>query len=365
MPKIVPFGSWSLAAAGATVGLAQTFHPILLASVAAVETGAWLAMLLAGLMAAGAFCLVALPLRRLPGGNLIDLARAAGGHPAAVATGILVYGLLAYHGGLVTRQTAEMAVSAVYPHTPQTFAMAGLVLAALLGAYGSLPGQVRLFRLALPGLVLAILLILVATAGWGDIRFLLPIWGPGPAPLLAGSAVLSALHSPVALFLLMAAGQLRDRHLLWRAGTVAIGVSSALLAAVKVMLLMTFPLPLGFSITFPLHSLARLVIGGRFFERLEAVWVVVWFFATACHLAGTLHAGAAAYAQAFGMSAYRKALLALFLMVVTIGLFPPDQGQAIAWHMAAAPAGLAVGFGLPLALTAGAAWRGRFKQREN
>lgn len=344
------FGSWSLAAAGATVMLAQGFHPVLVEAVRAGEMAAWLVMLLAGLFALSLYWLVAIRLRTLPGGNLISLAHAAAGQPGAIATALLACSLLVYHSGLIMRQTAEMTVSAVYTHTPQTFATVALLIGTFYVAHGKMAALVRLTRAFLPFLLLSMLVILAGGVAWGNSRFLLPFWGPGPAALLAGAGNLSALYSPTVLFLLIAAGHSRDRHQLSRTGTVVIGGSSILLAVIQAVLTMTYPVPLGYSVTYPLHALARLVVGGRFFERIEGIWIVVWVFATAIHLAALLHAGAAAYAGAFGMPTYRTAVLPLVTMAVVVSLFPRDQGQSIAWAQRAFPFYVGVGLGLPVGL---------------
>lgn len=217
---------------------------------------------------------------------------------------------------------------------------------------------VRLCRAFLPILVLAILLILAGSFGWGQVRFLLPIWGPGPGLLPLRSVPLAALYTPM-LFLLVAAGQLGDRQRLVRVVALVVFGSGLLFSASKAVLVMAYPWPLSDSITFPLHELSRLVLGGRFFERVEGVWTLVWVFATAGHLAVLLHAAAVAIGQAFGMPDHRHAVLPLVTMTLTVSLMPPDQTRAITWLYAAAPARLAVAFGLPLALALLAAWRRR------
>ncbi|HLN60730.1 MAG TPA: GerAB/ArcD/ProY family transporter [Symbiobacteriaceae bacterium] len=359
MRQDVQFGSWSLAAAGAAVILAQAFHPILVASINIGETAAWLAMFLAGLLALALYLVVSLGLRPIANGNLIDLARAGAGRTGAIVTALLVCSLLIYHSGLIIRQTSEMAVGAVYTHTPQTFATVTLVICTLYAAHGKIVSLVRLTRAFLPFLLLSILVILIGGAAWGSPRFLLPFWGPGPGALLVGSVRLGAFYCPLILTLLIAAGHVRDRQHLWRGGAVAIGGPCLLLALIKIVLLMTYPLPLGYSVTYPLHELARLVVGGRFFERIEGMWVVMWVFATSCHLATLLHAAAAAYAGAFGMLTHRPAVLPLVTMSAVVAFFPRDQGQSIAWSEQAFPFYVAIGLGLPVALALLAAVRRR------
>jgi spore germination protein KB len=355
-------GSWSLAGAGAAVLIAQDYHPIMLAALRTGQTGAWISMLAAGLLAAAILWPVMIGLRRIPGGSLIDLARAAAGTPGAIIMSILVGAILVFHGGFVLRQTAEMAVSAVYPHTPQTFAVVALTLCTLYGAWGGTASLIRLCRLFLPPLLISIVLVLVGTYPWGELHYLQPLWGPGTLPLLWQSILLTAIYGPV-LFFLMGAGLVHDRKGLVPAGLAAVAGTAVIFAATKIVLVMTFPYPMGRGITFPMHEMSRLVLGGRFFERIEGLWVYVWVFGTACHLAALIHTAALAYAKSFGMHSHRTAVFPLVMMTIVVAFFPPDQHQAIVWHSMGAPVGLAVAFVLPLVLVGVAALRGRLGQR--
>lgn len=343
------FGSWSLAAAGVAILGVQAFHPSHLAVLTAAGTAAWLALLFSGLLAALLLWPVAARVAAAPGGNLITLARAGAGVPGAILTAVLVAGILTYHSGFVLRQTAEMALSAVYPHTPQTFATVALLICVLYGAYGGTDAIVRLCRLFLPTLLFSIGLILSLTFAWGEIRYLLPLWGPGPLPLAWSTLSVTAYYSPL-LFLLLAPGQLADRRGLTRALLVTALAAAVLIAITKVVLVMTYPFPYGRQIPFPLHEMSRLIMGGRFFQRVEGLWVVVWVFGTGCHLAALTHAAAIAMRDGFGMASHRTAVIPLVTLGFTVSLFPSDQAQAIAWHALAAPSALLICFALPLLL---------------
>jgi spore germination protein KB len=365
VPQDETFGSWSLAAAATAMLLAVPLQPVLgYTALRAGETAAWVTPLIAGISVLLLFLPVAIKLAAIPGGgNLIDLARAAAGEPGAIITGVLVCGPLVFDCGLFIRRIAESAVTHLYPHTPQTFAMVALGLCVLYGACGGLADIVRLGRMMLPVFLLTIGAILIGPLPWSDPRSLLPFWGPGPGPLLGGSMGLMGLYYPTILFLLLAAGQLRDRQRFWRAGLVAIGGATIVFMAVLAVILLVYPLPLGYSVTFPLQELTRLVTGGRFFERIESVWVVFEFSATACYLAALLQTAAAAYAGAFHMSTHRTAVLPVVTMALMISLIPTDQGQAILLRVGTIPLSIAVGFVLPLALVLLAAWRGRAQRR--
>lgn len=358
------FGSWALAAAAATVLLAIPFHPIVgYMALRVGDTAAWLAVLMAGTLSAGVFWIAAAALTRLSSGDLIALARSAAGAPGAIITALLVAGYLVIYSGFVIRRTAEMAVTSIYPHTPQTFPIVALTIAILYCTYGGLPGLIRLFKGFLPFLVLAILVIFFGTVTWGEVSYLFPFWGPGAGLVMSRSIPLMDLFSPAVLFLLVAAGQLRDRNRLWRAGVVSIAGATVISVAILIVILMTYPLPLAYSVTFPLHELSRLVIGGRFFERVEAVWVLFWFLGTACHVSALLYTASSAYAGAFHMRTHRTAVLPLVAIALVMSMFPRDVGESILWHEQQVPFAMGIGFGLPLLLSLAAAGRRRLANR--
>jgi spore germination protein KB len=359
------FGSQSLAAATAAVFLAIPFQPTLgFLALRAGETAAWATPLIASLVALMLYLPVALQVAALAGeANLIGLARAAAGEPGAILMGLLVSAFLVFTSGLAIRRVAESAVTHLYPHTPQTFAMVALALCALYGAYGGVEALVRLGRLLLPIFLLTILVILVGPLPWCNVRNLLPFWGPGPGALLRRSLSLTGVYSPPFLFLLMAAGQLSDRNRLWRTGLMATAGAALLFAAVIAVVLLTYPLPLGYSVTFPLQQLTRLVTGGRFFERIESMSILIEFFAVATYLAAMLHTAASAYASAFRSSTHRTAVLPLVTLAFVLSLFPADQGQAIMMRVTSIPFADTVAYLLPLLLAAVAGWRGRAHRR--
>ena len=349
----------SLAAAAGTVLLAQAFHPLMLIPLRAGQNAAWLSSLITVLFSVLFYLPAAYWLSRRQSGDLIDLAEAAAGVPGAIATALLSVWVLVHHSGLILRMTSEMAVTSSYPHTPQTFVQVGLLACVWGGAYIPLTGLVRLCRLFLPPLAGGILCLLVGGLGWGEMRFLLPFWGPGPLPLLLRSLGNMSFHTPTILFLLLAVGGTHQRRRIPLAGTGTIILVTLLLSLVSAVLAITFPPPLGYNVTYPLHDMARLMVGGRFFERLEVIWLFLWVMTTAAHLSALVHVAAAAFARAFRMDDHRSTLLPLLTLVAVVAMFPSDQADAIEWGQSYMAGGNFASAALPVILTGLALVRGR------
>ncbi len=300
------------------------------------QTAAWLLSLMTGLLAALLLWPVGLVLRGIRGGSLLDLVEQGLGRWAVIPFTLIHVGGLCFAAGMILRETSEMAISAVFPHTPQTFATTALMLAAVYAAWGEASSLVRLGRLFLPLVLVGIALVLAGTVGWGEIRYLLPFWGPGIPRLIGGLPSATAIQFPAFLVLTMT-GQVRDRQglLPWLPLVPLLG--GLVIALEKAVLQMVFAFPIGLQIAFPLHTASRLILGGRFFERLEGVWVFIWVVGTSILLGAILHASSAVFGRTFLLPRRQTAILPLATVVLTVAFFPHDQAQTIAWHLGATP----------------------------
>lgn len=314
----------------------QGFHPKILLLIQQGQTAAWLLALVGGGICALLLWPVAAALRAIPRGNLLDLAEAVLGRWGGMVTALLFASVPIFAAGMILRETSEMAVIAVFPHTPQTFATTALMIGALFVAWGEGSALVRVGRLLLPMLLISLVLVLIGTVGWGKLRFLLPLWGPGVPHLLVGLQAGVAVQFPVVVLPVLADRSDDPSGLVRWLPAVPL-LSGAVLALIEGVLLMVFPYPITIDIPYPLHTAARLVMGGRFFERLEAIWVFVWVTATIILLGSLLYTASRLYAQAFRLPRRQTAILPLATALLVFAYFPRDHAQTIQWHLNLTP----------------------------
>lgn len=322
------FGNRSFMAFGVLLLTTQIYYPGVLIVVRRGQTAAWLLALFGALLTALLVWPAAAALRRMPRGSLYDLAERAIGRWGAIAYILLLVLGLSLIGGIVLRQTAEMALTAHYPHTPQTFAVVTLLLSALMAAWVESAAMVRAATVTLIPLVLSFAVILVGTIGWGTWGFLAPLWGPGLPQLLARTPAVCGLFAPLAVLYVMS-DRVNDRRGL--VGTLlAVPLLTGLQFALhKANLLMVFSYPMGMNITFPMHQGARLVIGGRFFERIEGIWLSIWVATTILFIGALLHSSSRAFCRAFRIPRFQTALPLMTVIVLTLAYFPRNQAQTV------------------------------------
>lgn len=343
------YSSGALASLGVSLVVMEGFYPTLQIPLPYGHSGAWLLLLMTGVLLAAVIYPVAAALAARPSGNLIGLVQSLTGRAGGILYALAVLGMTVFGGAMILRETSEMAISAVYPHTPLTFATTAILLGAVYIGVGDDSSIVQIGRLFLPALLLALLLFVLGTVGWGEFSFLRPFWGSGPLRMLMGVPSTAMLFAPV-LVLLLIAGGVSDRHRLSRWLPLVPLCAGAVFAVVKANLLMIFPYPLGRETIFPLHAAARLIIGGRFFERVEGVWVFLWVMGTIILVGALLHATAAGVSQAFGIPRAQTLVWPIGAMLLTFAFLPPDQATAIAWHTGLAPLTALIALLLPAAV---------------
>lgn len=322
------FGNRSFLGFGLLLVMTQLYYPGVLIAVRLGQTAAWLLGLIAALLATLLVWPVAAALRRIPKGTLYDLAERAVGRWGAIAYILVLVPALSLVGSIVLRQTAEMALTANYPHTPQTFAVVTLLVSSLLAAWIDSAAMVRAANILLVPLNISFALILAGTIGWGTTGFLTPLWGPGLPKLVVSAPAVSSLFAPLAVLYAMADGVTDRRGLV--GSLLGVPVLGGLQYALhKANLLMVFSYPLGLNTTFPMHQAARLVIGGRFFEHIEGIWLFVWVTCTIAFMGALLHGSGRIFCRAFGIPRFQITLPLLTVIVLTLAYFPRNQAQAV------------------------------------
>lgn len=295
----------------------------------AVSTASPWALVLAGGLALLLLWPVLALLAQRPGQNLVDLALQAGGRPLAIGLALVLTGSILTAAGLIVREVSELAVSALFPHTPQTFIMTSLIIAAALGAAMRPPGLIWIGLIYAGPVVLSLLLVIIGNLGWGEFSVLLPITGPGLGEVAWRLLPLTSHFAELAVLTVFAKYAAVPRRL----GAIAFKSMAAvagLWTLILLVYLIVFPYPKGLAIPFPVFEMTRLMQGGRFIERLDAVWIIFWAFGSAGRIGVLLMAASLLFQGAFRLPSHRVAVLPLGVAVLGASLFTTNQADTVA-----------------------------------
>lgn len=327
------------------------------------HTAAWMIVAVATIAACISWLGILALLSHHPGKSLMHATEASLGPWVGSLVNLAYAGFFFYVTFIVLRQFGENIVAAILPRTPLP-----VVLLAFLGAivYGALLGIEAIARSAwivMPFMVIGVMTLLAGGLyTFHGLNALTPFWGPGLIPVVGWGLVKVSLFGEILVIALLA-GQFRSRRDLAQSGWWTLMLSAFFFLITVVAHSYVFPYPASAKISFPLLEISRVIITGRWLQRLEAIFFIIWVLAGALKLAISLYGCARVLAHVMKLPQFQHLVVPLALLSYSAALLPPSLPAAVQldaellrnW-------GWVVTVGLPLITWMVAALRGRQEQ---
>ncbi len=290
---------------------------------AAAGSAAWMAELVAVLFTAAFFWLYVCVLERHPGKTINQIARMAGGPWAEAILGgyLVILLLLAYASPL--REFSENMIMNALPGTPPSAVMLVFTVCIAYATYLGLPAIARACTLYYSTIIGAVLLILVLTVDKWNVDFLFPLLGKGAGPIVWGGVRMAGGYADV-LVLGMLTPFISQPKILRRAGLTSLRVAFLLFAVVLLVDTMVMSSVIGEEAYMALFRLARSVYLGRFLQRVEALFVLVWGISAMLRLSVGLYLLTVTLARTLHLPDYRPFILPSAVLLYTIAFIPED-----------------------------------------
>lgn len=288
----------------------------------------WMVVLLAGILSlVGLWFILALT-RRFPGLTIVEAGTEAAG-PVLGTIAALGY-FLFFMASLVLflRQFTETIITALLPQTPISVITVAFLIVITYACYIGLEAISRtagLFIFFILGSLLLIIFLLLPTL---DAPYsLFPLWGSGIDKIARSGAAKTSLFGDILLIGLIAP-MIRNREVR-RIGYTSLVLAAAMMVFIQLYYLLVFPVPVAAKLTFPLYTGARLVFIGRFFQRVDALFVFVWILSGLIKMSASLYAASVILARTYRLPAYRPLLFPLGILSFAFSLAIPSFPDAV------------------------------------
>jgi spore germination protein KB len=323
-----------------------------------VGNAAWLVTFLSGLIALGGYwCLLTL-LRRFPGKSLAIISQRALGRVAGAAATMAYICYFVYLGGIALREFVTSFRLAIMPRTPGSALMLVYIAIVLFVAVKGVETLARMAAYLTPIMLLLFAVTLFGPLRVMDYRGLFPILGLNAPETLLLLFPETSLYSEV-LLLGVLAGMLRPSDLAWVGHrTMLIGIVGQ--TAGWIAIVTVFPYPMSARLSFPMLEVVRMIAIGEVLQRLEALFVLLWFFVAAFKLVLLVCSATHLFAETYGLPDYRLVVPAVALIMYTIAWMPADE-VSLSWLDSSTLRvwSWPVSFGLPVLTLLVAALRGK------
>ncbi len=234
-------------------------------------TGAPLSSLITGIVA---LLLVALFLPRLCACPLTEYSNSPldsfGKHLSSVVLFVYLFISSLY----TLTQFSQLAKAVAFPTAPLWFLSLFFIIAAFLGALGGIRGVIQICGYIIPRALVVVFFILISVLLQSDTKNLLPILGNNVFDTLFRSASGIFLYSDILVLSLIQPDSQNPRA---TAKAIVGGCALGLFVVVAVVTVYTatIPYPLSKDEQLPLYLLMKEVYYGRFFQRSDAVFLLV------------------------------------------------------------------------------------------
>ncbi|MGE5484230.1 MAG: GerAB/ArcD/ProY family transporter [Ignavibacteriales bacterium] len=303
-------------------------------------------------------------LRSHPGKNLVEVTGSLAGRAAALLVGLVYYAYILGLGATGAREITSALKVVVLPLTPASFLLGlGLVISLYIAYQGiEVLGRLCVIH-ATATIAVIILLSLIWAKSW-NARLLFPLLGPGPGRLAVACVSRQAMYGEV-LGLGIVAAYLRDpAEETGKTARWCLALSAFTLTLTVVTAMMVFPYPALVRIPMPFLRVSRLIYIGRFFQRLDALFVLVWLGAGMAKVSVGHYLAAVTLATALGLKTYKPLVILSGLIGFTIAWLIPDYSTAIILDFdIVRPYGNILLAGWPITLFLLDRWKGRNRGR--
>lgn len=346
----VYFGKWESVALIMLTICTQIYLNMPRLVVETVGTAGWILVIYVSVLSFAIFWLILRLYKKHKGRDLIDIGEYVAGKVGRVITGSIILIYLIFITSVVLREFSENVKIISLQISPISFVSLFFAISMVIGAYLGLEAIVRFNAIMVPIIAASYLLIIIGVSKYFNMTRLAPILGSGPFELFVkGLSKISLLSgSIVALFI---APYLKSYKTFKKSSYLGFLLSAGLLFIAATSYLLVYTYPIAIENFLPVYQLSRLFSYGKFFERIESVFIIFWIITALLYLSLIMFFIVFFFKKTFGLEYYRPLILPFTVIILNLSLLPPDLITAInletiyfrnmAWVVA---------FGLPVVL---------------
>lgn len=289
----------------------------------------WLLVIYISALAFTGFFIISSLYKNFEGKDILDIGEHCFGNTGRIGVGMIVCLFLLFINSLVLREFAENMKTISLTTSPISFVILIFMTCMVVAAYFGIEAIVRLHAILVPIIAFGYVLIVVAVLPEIDMINIFPILGNGMGNIFGkGFFFLSSFSEFIILFLI--APFIKDNSYLKKIGYSALAFSGLFLLIGAFVYICAIPYPTGTESFLPIYQLARLINYGRYVQRIESIFVVIWAAAAFLYLASNFFFIVYVFKKAFKLEYYKPLILPFAVLAFTISLLPGNLMDVVA-----------------------------------
>lgn len=323
---------------------------------------AWISSLLIGL--AGIVMLFVINrVLRSQEGDLLEAAEFCLGKPGKWLIGLYYISLFWTEAVLLTRQFAENTLLTALPLVEFLVVLLAYGLTIVVILYIGLEPICRAAYVIIPFGIIGLLTVLLGLIPLYEFNGLFPWQGRGIGALV-GKSMLAGGINMACIAPALLAGTFHDRKT-WFAGSL---MGAGISIGTKTLAILVFTLVFGTAVgqerTLPFYELARLVYLGRFIQRVESLFILLWVIVGVMAIALHIYVGIYLFTRLFDLPTMRPLIPITVILITTLCALPADVAAVLDLERRLTHTFFNGGlYAIPILLLVLSVWKGKRKAR--
>lgn len=323
MKSKIVFGVWEAVTIMVILFCTQVFLNFPRTMAESAGNAGWILVIYVTVIVLILFTLMSKLYSRFEGMDILDISEHLAGNAGRIFTGIVFVTYFILILSIVLREYAENVKTVSLPTTPITYILCFFAISMIVGAYTGIEALVRVSTITVPVIIFASLVILIGVSQYYDVTNLFPILGTGAYDIFIGGIPKISFYSAISVLFFIA--PFIKTHKNFRSvGYISIIVAGIILTFSSLAYMLVFPYPVSLESILPLYNLARLINYGRFFQRIEAIFVVIWDIVAMMYLSTVLFFTVYAFKKTFKLAHYKPLIIPFTIIIVGISLLPQN-----------------------------------------
>ena len=290
-----------------------------------VGNNIWYMTLISASTAILGFTFIYLLLRRFPDQDITAIFSETLGKPIGFICSAFLCLYLFYAASSSITEFTEVMRDYIYLLTPSSIIIGIFVVAVMTLCLLGLESIARLARFLIFPMLFGVLLVLVLGFKNFHINRLFPILGHGTLKTLTNGITRSSAYGEIVI-LAVVAPSLQGIAFVKKAGYTSLILSGLFISMLLLTFALTYPYYVAREITSLMYGMATLIDYGRFLQRVEPLFLFVWFLSPLIGISGVFYCFISVYCKMFKISDSRPIVVGSSIVLFAVCLFQSDLG---------------------------------------
>lgn len=291
-------------------------------------TAGWLMSAFSSLSALIMFAVLIRLYKKFGDSDILDIAEIGGGRPLKLLTGMIITAGLFFLTVIVIRKFSEDMKIVSLPVSPISYVMFFFIAGIAIASFFGLEAILRYHAIVIPVIVIGYILIILGAIPNMDAANMFPVMGTGIEDIIKKGFFRSSVFCEL-IVLFLIPPFLGSYSKVRSSGFIAFAFSAFFMITGSLAYILSMPYPSGLEPFLPVYNMAREISLGRFFQRIEAIFVFIWAMAALMYLTATFYFMVHTFAKTAGLKHTRPLILPFAVIIFSAAFIPDNLMSAI------------------------------------